>query len=48
MFEVFWTDCEGRGNSCVFLHREDAEDYAQLCHDMGDIDVYIECHEKEE
>lgn len=42
MFEVFWTNCEGRRNSCVFLYREDAEKYAQMCHELGDTEISIE------
>lgn len=45
MFEVFWTDCEGRGNSCVFLYRKDAEEYAQMCHELGDTEIRIDTAE---
>lgn len=41
-FEVFWTDCEGDVCSCVFITREAAEGYAQLCHELGDTDIRIE------
>jgi hypothetical protein len=47
MFEVFWTNCEGRRNSCVFLSRESAEEYAQMCHELGDTEIRIEDHTAE-
>ena len=41
-FEVFWTNCEGVKCSCTFDSREAAEDYAQMCYEMGDTEIRIE------
>lgn len=40
-FEVFWTDCEQQQGWTWFDNREEAESFAQLCHELGDTNIRI-------